>query len=585
MQLNEVDLIGQKLLPYMTLTIYNWLLSEINMGHVRKQLSEQGIFLFGNKNIYTGASLLLEPKRSTIIERLKLDGLLQRAAPDFIKWLEEKNFSIGLMVKYDGGLPRLGKHKKVVSGKYYHSDSNKTIQVNVDFNKEDLLSFLKSKKGFKYILNSCYSTILHELNHAYKDFKSSGKIFGNKDSKKWKDSGGENLNSYFNDQAEVEARFSEALPYLDFTQNFSDVKKKFDALFSRMLAKQNMTLDTLRPSVKKKLLRDLYKVWLDRNGIKDSLETKEKEKEKTMVAEENMINEVDFGQQKLLPEIADMISSWLSDQMDLLDVKHSAIPNYFGGYDLFAFNITDKPHKTPYISFFEYVKNNNQKLSSEQFVRWLQEVNFYIGLIFRVHFSGERDDINKKVPIVGGGYSVSDKFIVLRADCNQNEFDELFRSTTFEEIMSRDYVKKVIVHELDHAYKDFKSSGGIYKTKEFKKIKDNPGQYSGYHSQTYINSQHEIEARFYDTIDSLDFSGPFYNVLEKFKMNFGSNSGSQKPYLFDSLREYNKKKLIRDLYKVWSEKNAKHDAGASISSKERAMVAEAVLKKIMLNLR
>jgi len=112
--------------------------------------------------------------------------------------------------------------------------------------------------------------------------------------------------------------------------------------------------------------------------------------------------------------------------------------------------------------------------------------------------------------------------------------------------------RKVLAHELQHAYDYFRSKGKYSrnkKTDEYRKEVDERGLETNKIAQElYFKLPHEQWARFTETIEDLDFNADFKDVLNQFKSKFRK---------YNLLSEMEKNRLTKALYKYYDEKNDK----------------------------
>ncbi len=102
--------------------------------------------------------------------------------------------------------------------------------------------------------------------------------------------------------------------------------------------------------------------------------------------------------------------------------------------------------------------------------------------------------------------------------------------------------KSTMVHEIKHAHDHWKRGLKIGKSKSSDEIIKTGG------TRAYLNDRNEIESYFAELINDMDMEGKtFPEVYREMKDKFQKHVGGS----FENLKTFNKKKLIRDLYKVW----------------------------------
>lgn len=109
-----------------------------------------------------------------------------------------------------------------------------------------------------------------------------------------------------------------------------------------------------------------------------------------------------------------------------------------------------------------------------------------------------------------------------------------------------DSFKSLLVHELQHAYDDYRTSGNFYKTKETFDFLSGDRDVSKFKELVkYLNIPHEIWARFSETVSDFndeDWKEDFNSIVKGFKKNF---------YNYNYVPEKYKKKLLKALYKLY----------------------------------
>jgi len=215
--------------------------------------------------------------------------------------------SLGIIRNYGSGINGFVKRFSLViefkrnfntSGRYYKTnDGEKHIKINLrikkylDYLYEHLAGVPGSfgKNEFKKILKDAMmsglrATIVHELQHAYDDYRSKGNFDKDPASKKYyadvrsgtiniaadvAADGGKHLTTYYNLPHEYWARFSDALSQIDTSRDFNTVLDDF---------KQNFDgYNVLNADGKKRILNSLYKYYHN------------KEDNKVMTEEENVL--------------------------------------------------------------------------------------------------------------------------------------------------------------------------------------------------------------------------------------------------------------------------------------------------------
>lgn len=167
-------------------------------------------------------------------ERLFLYGTSLKDQDSTI-YKEIKDFVDNLNVYISIGDKKTGKPHgsySVYRDKYYNPYSERELDVNVDFNKlkEDINREME-KKGeldsqdlFLILFNPLYKTLLHELQHAYDDYRSKGKSYQTKEFDKYRKkylqsdvvgditkNGLKRFEKYVNLPHEIWARFTQAM--------------------------------------------------------------------------------------------------------------------------------------------------------------------------------------------------------------------------------------------------------------------------------------------------------------------------------------------------------------------------------------
>ena len=149
-------------------------------------------------------------------------------------------------------------------------------------------------------------------------------------------------------------------------------------------------------------------------------------------------------------------------------------------------------------------------------------------------------------------YEVVEDFKEDILDINNKSIMSIYR--LMYDIMEESF-KDLIVHELQHAYDDFRSDGKFVihkKTQDFFRKQQEKGNHNidtKEEYKNYLNLPHEMWARFSETITKFnkhDWKEDFIYVLKGFRKNF-------KGYKF--LNEKDKKRLIKALYKYYNLKN------------------------------
>ena len=119
-----------------------------------------------------------------------------------------------------------------------------------------------------------------------------------------------------------------------------------------------------------------------------------------------------------------------------------------------------------------------------------------------------------------------------------------------------DEFKNTLVHELQHAFDDYRSGGkyvsdkkskNYYKDLDYSPFKTNTSRTDS-QKAAYYGLPHEYWARFssYITRNFINFDRPFKDMAEDFKLWFQG---------YNRLGENDKKRLQKALYKYWSEEN------------------------------
>lgn len=170
----------------------------------------------------------------------------------------------------------------------------------------------------------------------------------------------------------------------------------------------------------------------------------------------------------------------------------------------------------------------------------------------------------------GGTYQTYDKEyrssdergITLYMKCDiAKEFDDLVKEQG-EKLNSTDLYSKmyykfqsILLHELQHAFDDFRSKGKTYQTKDYQKYKEKYEKeamqdvaYDVNQAKSYLNLPHEIWARFSQAVDkirfySVDFIENGDNILLKFDMKPMEN------VLKNFISEFNGWKILNDSMK------------------------------------
>lgn len=114
-------------------------------------------------------------------------------------------------------------------------------------------------------------------------------------------------------------------------------------------------------------------------------------------------------------------------------------------------------------------------------------------------------------------------------------------------------LRGTILHELQHAFDDFRSKGKFKSDKLSKQyfnkynnrlVLGGNGDMSEEQYAEYLNLPHEYWARFIEAIDEIqDFNKPFQEIVSKFKEILRG---------FNELPQLDKQKLLKSLYKYWS---------------------------------
>lgn len=152
-------------------------------------------------------------------------------------------------------------------------------------------------------------------------------------------------------------------------------------------------------------------------------------------------------------------------------------------------------------------------------------------------------------------------FYSLRDDINSyiNEWGEITTRDLYIKVY--DKIKSSLIHELQHAFDDYRSKNKIYQTIENRNYMLNQiknAQVKDFKTvKQYLNLPHEIWARFSDTVNQIYFYGfdiieeknellffmyPMHKVIKDFGRNFSG---------YRLLSEKMKRKLIRKIAQFW----------------------------------
>ncbi len=154
----------------------------------------------------------------------------------------------------------------------YYIDSSGDIKLNLNPTRNDLKTLHgKDEKDIYYLLYGLHNTLIHELQHAYDDYRSDGKYV-----KKGYNNEIENLEAYYRSDHELNAHFTDIISSMEFyTTDFEETPTSLDdgiVIVIRKIndfdiIKQNFIKNFegwsyLTEDIKKKMLRQLGKYYI-----------------------------------------------------------------------------------------------------------------------------------------------------------------------------------------------------------------------------------------------------------------------------------------------------------------------------------
>lgn len=207
-----------------------------------------------------------------------------------------------------------------------------------------------------------------------------------------------------------------------------------------------------------------------------------------------------------------------------------------------------------YINYIDKIVDSTKYKKLKDFIK-NKDLIFYFSEVDFGQVDGEYKKSKNWVRI----YAHRDEFYEVLEDyrediLNLNNISILNIYKLMYDIMEESF-KSLIVHELQHAYDDFRTNGKFVihkKTQDYFKnqqSKGNENVESKEEYKNYLNLPHEMWARFSETITNFnkyDWKEDFIYLLKGFRNSF-------KGYKY--LDEKDKKRLIKALYKYYKLKN------------------------------
>ena len=249
----------------------------------------------------------------------------------------------------------------------------------------------------------------------------------------------------------------------------------------------------------------------------------------------SIISEVDLVEMSIVAKLAEECIKWLSTEIHINDIEYSMKES-----DMYRFSSK---------GFSDFLRSSEYR-NKELF-------KYMIAADPKIEFSSLVNEEEFAISSSGKMSMKNDQFYFI-IHSNSNKYFGFNNQEQFYLFLKK-HLYGTILHEFDHFSKIVKSHGRIAHTKDTMKVlaKNYDNKFS-----TYVNSLIEVEAYFTDAVAKIDMDGrEFKDVFEDFKFFFGKTSAGS---AWKMLRDGNKKKLIRDLYKVWKQENTTELIGEDV---------------------
>lgn len=508
---------------------------------------------------------------STTLKGMQVDIDSYDSIKGFVEDVRSGQFLLPLYFKF---------FDSTTKGEYVRKNKSIFLYYGKDFENDFYNYVLKNGKRATLPLIQTFieywfkDAFVHELWHAYDDWRTSGWAYINKRNYKHAKQfpGGkiavdhgeaeESINNKFKNMyhsylklpVEIWARMASAIDRTDFDSYFEKdglkLKKiiEFNTVFQEF--KDHMIeWDVLSGNQQKRISNAFYKLYDEHKDHVEEYNQDQYLMAGQQVVREALVHKLNESSKKEIEEMSILARDLL---YSISTIHYKKIAEYMRLGDRERMPILMKIKR---LDPLQYGSNYEVLMP---FIKGVMDSSDFLNSQITFEVDPTKDN--------GGGYNSRLKLIKLYYPV---DFYKSLLKTSGPDILRPDpdeiqkcIFKKfhnVLVHELWHMYDDWRTQGRVFtkgkKWKGFKKKFGHSLNNSKLDSHreavtNYYNLPHEMWARVAQSIALIDFSvmTSFDEVYKKFKKNFDG---------WNSLDEQNRRKMIKSIYKIW--KNSKEE--------------------------